>query len=328
MKIGFTPFKLNFNGYDALPLKNIYLERSYCEPFIDEMKDIAKTEGFGIKTAYDHDKWIQDDKTIIEKDGKPYLIANGDVSNNFFSELNQQGIKGEKSYDFLTGGDTFIGKFPNGEKWMLSGELIKAGCNKKSISDAYEIKEENIFSIPKQNYHLDTFIRPINYPFVLVNDFNLVDKNIHKISQNSEKFSEFIQEYNSFKRSLNKHYCGANIICKALEGIGFVPIRIAGVYGPKVNFLNAIVNKHKNGTISYITNSSKDENFEFYTKMQEMFEKDLRDKIPDISRVYFVEGKNSDYQGHCGNYMMSTLYWQGGGIHCMSLEEPNFKAWG
>ena len=341
MKINSSFIKPNFKGYDALPLKSIYLEESYCKPFIDEMKAIADVEGFEIKTAYDNDQWIQDDKTIIEKDGKPYLIANGEVSHNFIQELKQKGIDGKRTSGFLAGGDTFIGKYPNGNKWILTGEKIGATIDKKSVSDAYGINEKNIYTMPKQNYHLDTFIRPVGYPYVLVNDFDLVDRNIQLLDDGTDEFEEYRRRYESFKRNLKEQYLGINTICNALTIRGFIPIKIAGVYGPEINFLNAIVNKHADGTISYITNSSDTGNDDFYKKIQDRFKKDLKNEVPNLFETYFVRGNEAQY---CGkrvygiglanknpdnklNNMMATLKYQGGGIHCMSLEEPDFEAW-
>lgn len=341
MKINSSFIKPNFKGYDSAPLKSIYLEESYCKPFIDEMKAVAQQEGFKIKTAYDNDQWIQDDKTIIEKDGKPFLIANGEVSDNFIGELKRQGIDGKKTIGFLAGGDTFIGKYPNGNKWILTGEKIGATISKKAVSDAYEISEKNIYTLPKQNYHLDTFIRPVGYPYVLVNDFNLVDKNIQMLDDGTDEFEQYRKEYESFKRRLNEQYFGINTICNALVARGFTPIKIAGVYGPEINFMNAIINKHPDNTISYITNSSDTGNDDFYKKIQDKFQKDLEEKVSNLSKTYFVKGNEAQYQGKrfygIGienqkpnpklNNMMATLRYQGGGIHCMSLEEPDFESW-
>ena len=341
MKITSPTTKNNFKGYDALPLKNIYLEESYCEPFIDEMKAIAQQEGFEIKTAYDNDQWIQDDKTIIEKASKPFLIANGEVSDNFIGELKRQGIDGKRTSGFLAGGDTFIGKYPNGDKWIITGEAIPFKTLRKEVSDTYGVSEKHIYSLPKQNYHLDTFIRPVGYPFVLVNDFQLVDKNIQMLDDNSPEFDEYKKQYEKFKKNLSEKYMGINTVCNALQARGFIPVKIAGVYGPEINFMNAIINKHSDGTISYITNSSDTGNNDFYKKIQDRFEKDLREKVSNLSETYFVKGNEAQYQGKrfygIGienqrpnpklNNMMATLKYQGGGIHCMSLEEPDFEAW-
>ena len=90
--------QINFTGYQAVPIKNIYLESKYCDPFVCELEDIAQKEGFGVKLTRDNDRWLQDKKTIIERNGLPYCISASSVSDNFFSEMNKYGIKGEKTF--------------------------------------------------------------------------------------------------------------------------------------------------------------------------------------------------------------------------------------
>ena len=66
-------------------------------------------------------------------------------------------------------------------------------------------------------------------------------------------------------------YCEVETTIKELESYGFKPIRVGGVYASgEVNFLNAIVNKHEDGTISYITNSSNC-NKAGYSKLEKIF---------------------------------------------------------
>ena len=42
---------ITFKGYDAAPLKRIYIEQEYSKPFEDELKAAAKTENI-IKNIY------------------------------------------------------------------------------------------------------------------------------------------------------------------------------------------------------------------------------------------------------------------------------------
>lgn len=96
--------------------------------------------------------------------------------------------------------------------------------------------------------------------------------------------------------------------------------------------MNAIINKHPDGTISYITNSSKS-NDPVDAEYQRIFEKDLRKKLdelaendenaPKLQDIYFIEGKLYDF----GNEMTDNILEGSGGIHCMTLEEPNFELW-
>ena len=166
------------------------------------------------------------------------------------------------------------------------------------------------------------FIRPIGYPFVLVDNPQLVKEKYKELNKNGE-FDELIREFNKFEKSRKENYQNPKKTVSALKKAGFIPIEIAGNYGSGINFINAVVNKHSNGSISYITNSSKTYDG-IATKLQEEFEKDLRAKAPDINKVYFISGplqKNA-------NFMMDQLSMFGGGIHCLTTEEVNFEVWG
>ena len=95
---------------------------------------------------------------------------------------------------------------------------------------------------------------------------------------------------------------------------------------------NAIVNKHEDGSISYITNSSKcnDRNL---SKYQDIFEKELKRKLqniraqdpsaPTLRNIYFIQGENYGKT----NEVMDNLIEGAGGVHCMCLEESNFDIW-
>ena len=320
---------INFKGYAAAPLKAVFLESSTCEPIEKEMKQIAKQEGFEIRYAYDYIKWAQDFKTIIEQGKTPYVIGNCRVDEGFYENIEKMyGIKKLETKTFCTGGNSFIGKYPNGEKWMLVGEdEIRKNKTKKDIAKQYGIKEENIFSVPQQNFHIDMFLRPLEYPYILVDDPKLVERQIDRLERAGHLY-DYINLRRNFKyytQSQQQNWACANETIKALVKAGFKPIRIAGVYNAGINFMNAIVNKHEDGTISYITNSTKCEN-EFISNIQKAFEEELREKAPNIDKVYFVCG-NKDYITYDSNYIMDDLGIRNGGIHCMTLEEPNFSTW-
>lgn len=303
---------INFKGYDAAPLKRIYIEKEYSDPFADELKAAAKAEGIKVATIYDNLKWVQDDKSIIEKAGGPFLIASGNVSDNFLCTIRSRyRMPATRTIGYLTGGNTFIGKFPNGEKWIIAGAKNTTN-DKKEISKTYDVPTENIFFLPQQNFHLDLFLRPIGYPFILVNDPKLVMENIDKLDGTDE-------EKEAFRKTVERHYklqdasndaCSVDTTVKKLEEIGFIPIRIAGDYGDSVNFMNAIVNKHKDGTISYITNSTECAN-KLYSSIEKVFADELREKVPFLNKTYFIAGKgdfgkryfNSDFEA---NFMMEV----------------------
>lgn len=325
-----STLNISFKGYDAAPLKRVFIERCTSGPIKHEMEQIAQCENFKLCLANDYIKWAQDDKTIIERDNKPHLVSNLRSDEGFMSDLqNTYGITTSYAKTFVTGGNSFIGKLPNGEKWMLIGEdEIHRNKTKKDIAKEYGIKEKNIHIIPQQNYHLDMFIRPIGYPYVLVDSPKLVEKKLK--TMNWIKFPyDYTQLRNGFleyeRKRNHRGYTSSDDTIKALKKAGFKPIEVAAVLGSGINFMNAIVNQHQNGTISYITNSTACE-CSFFSELEKDFEKELREKVPNIDSVHFVAGKdfNSIYER---NYMMANLEHKGGGIHCMSLEEPDFEMW-
>lgn len=328
MKI--NPINISFKGYDAAPLKSIFIEESTSSPIISEMKNITEREGINLRFATDYLKWTQDDKTIIERKKKPHLIGNLRPDKGFMNDLMARyGITSSYAKTFVTGGNSFIGKLPNGEKWMLIGEdEIHPKKSKADIAKEYGIKEENIHTIPQQNYHIDMYIRPIGYPYVLVDNPKLVEKRIKSMDWSKYSY-DYIQLRNGFGNYERKRkrdgYCECEDTIKALKKAGFKPIEVAGVFGNGINFMNAIVNKRDNGRISYITNSSFCGSV-FFSKIEQGFKKELREKAPNVDRIYFVSGDLSSAE-YFTNYMMENLSKRGGGVHCMSLEEPNFDKW-
>jgi hypothetical protein len=130
-------------------------------------------------------------------------------------------------------------------------------------------------------------------------------------------------------------YATCDEICRTLEAAGLKPIRIGGVFPyPEIkdkakeepnpwlpaNFLNAIVHQRKNLTNSgsgetelvYITNDSG------LPHLNALFEAQLKEKAPWVKRVEFV-GKSP--KANTVSWM-STYLKMSGGIHCLSVEEP------
>ena len=324
MNINFTP--LNFKGYDAAPLKALHVDSWTSRPIKPELEEIAKSEGFKIRSALDYYKWAQDLKLIIEKEGKPFIVANNRTDLDYLNEVSKKyGIKSKVNDLIATGGNTFIGKYPNGEKWMMVGFDELQTKSYQYLSQEYGIKEENIIAIPQQYYHLDMFMRPIGYPYVLVDNPELSRSKISSLNK-AEDIYDYLtitKNFRDFESARSLNYDSYENVIKTLKDAGFIPIEIAGVFASGVNFMNAIVNQHQDGTISYITNSSKCKS-KLLSKLQEDFEKELRQKVPNIDKVYFVRGK--DEFEDC-EYLMENLAYRGGGLHCMTMEEPNFEVW-
>ena len=189
------------------------------------------------------------------------------------------------------------------------------------IAEDFDVKKENMVFLPEADFHIDMVIRPLEYPYVLVND----DKEVDVLIQKLEKQFKFNllerNELRKFKNNLEKHrkkYDSSDVICKKLEAKGFVPIKIAGAFGRNpVNFINAIIQKNGEELV-YITNSTK-YGAKIYEAMQENFEKELMEKYPKIKRVHYIDG------GECAkgkkNNIMYYLGNGNGGIHCLCAEE-------
>lgn len=326
MNVSFSP--INFKGYDALPLKAIHIEEATSAPIKKEMQNIASKENFKLRSGLDYYKWAQDMKMVIEKDNKPFIVANNRVDANYLDEMKRKYNISSKVNDLIaTGGNTFIGKYPNGEKWMMVGYDELRTKSYQYLASEYGIKEENIIPIPQQYYHLDMFMRPIGYPYVLVDNPELSRKKLSSmdIKDGAYDYLNLTRNFQNYEHERAINYDSHKAVINSLENAGFIPIEIAGVLGSGINFMNAIVNKHIDGTISYITNSTRCDS-PFVSKIEKEFEKELRDKVPNIDKVYFVQGMD-EFDTQMSNYMMDNVHHRGGGIHCMTMEEPNFECW-
>ena len=208
---------------------------------------------------------------------------------------------------------------------MLIGidEDTKKGYSLSDLSSLYDVKPQNIHFISQPDFHLDMALRPIGYPYILVNDDSLALKNAKddKLLQ-----LEIKTRHDEFKEKTKidpKKFVSPNEVCKELRKIGFVPIKIAGAYSSGINYMNAIVNKHSDGTITYITNSAKGSGYDY---LDEVFERELRAKVPNIRNVYFISG-NKDPESIYASPIIEHLHRLSGGLHCMTLEEPDFERW-
>ncbi|MBQ3642348.1 hypothetical protein II906_10570 [bacterium] len=338
---------VSFKGYDAAPLKSLYMQglinKNHADVF-GELKTVCEKEGInlllhtnqGFSEKFDGKyqqriPWAQDFKTFVNINGKTQILTapffdESEKDEKFLAELGY-----EKTFDsgFLIGGNSYIGKKPNGEKWVLLGEDETELRNFRAygirympqfVAGNYGVKMDNIYTISQPAYHIDEAIRPVGYPYVLVNDDQMARQNAAE--QGKKIASETDKYYDNFYSNKSK-YVKSDQTVKELKEKGFIPIRIGGVYASGVNYMNAIVNQHPDGTISYITNSAKGSKFE---GLDEVFERDLRAKVPNIRDVYFISGK-TDNKSSGSNPIMNFLSKVHGGIHCLTLEEPDFQAW-
>ena len=245
-----------------------------------------------------------------------------------------------KDYNFSIGCFEEVSKFKHQEKDENNNYKILptkkefserkaeyADRAKNNICEDFGIKKENIFVVPQQVFHIDMFLRPIGYPYILVNSEEIcrdIVKNNLGFEDTECGIKELTEEYYDYLKEVNNDIRTQDVV-SSLKEQGFIPIEIGGIFGEygKANFMNAIVNKHKDGKIAYITNSSKC-GLEAYTLLEQIFETQLKEKVPNLRKAHFIDGGQYEYS----NGMMDNLLEMGGGLHCLTCEEPNFETWG
>ena len=362
----------NFNGYDAIRLRGLYMQGLNSpakKRIFNEMKEICKKEGLDLfinqnntriaRTIDESAKidpllsiWAQDRKAFVKKNGTPTILWHSCEKIFNKSELGPLSYyETEVARDFPRGGNYFIGYKDNGEKWlMINSSSVYSEKAAKCFGDLppvrelpriFDVKPENIYYINEFTRDLDESVRPVGYPYVLVNDYGEVLKNIEKLQEKFPNSSEIIEK---LKRHAHTYYgnIGKKITenqIQSLEAFGFKPLRIGAHYEEGINFINALAFKNPNNKISYITNSTKGSLPEL-EYLEKLFEEDLRVKMPDIGNIHFVSGKEKDNPTKRiiadtefsfpslgfkeDNAIMNILANNHGGIHCMTAEIPDF----
>jgi len=259
-----------------------------------------------------------------------------------------------KELNKIHGGDlrkmfAMVAQFHGGNKeaiYNVVRQKVPAEVLKQKAVKAFRIESENVYVVPQTNYHLDTFIRPVGYPYVLVNDPEFALKNLEELAgelsqdplRSEADFQYLLRLHESTKREAKrlreKYGNSADDVVKYLEAQDFKPIRIGAVYGEgkgetnccDINFINAFVHKRPDGQLAYITNGTTQNNVD--RRLEEMFKKQLGEKAPcGVAKVHFVRGAhNFDNSGL--NSISHYLINAGAGIHCEGIEEPDFDALG
>ena len=200
---------------------------------------------------------------------------------------------------------------------------------KKQIACDLNLKPEQIAFISQPEYHLDMKIRPLQYPYILVNDYETMVKELDKIENPSQKAITYLKR---FKKRLmqmketeaTQDYVSSEKTVKELTDLGFKVIKAPGIIDKRANFMNAIVHERKNGELVYITtetNFLKNMDVDF----NKLFTKFLMENVQSVKRVEFVGGPINSYgKNYIERYLDDP---KSGAIHCMAAEEPDFKAW-
>ena len=360
---------INFKGYDAVRLKGLYMQglTSPAEKRIfNEVKEIANKERLSlfinqcsrklsrsISNSPKRDErlsvWGQDRKAFVEKSGIPTILWHSSeklLSKKKLCPLGSYAV--EAAGMFPRGGNYYIGYKDNGDKWLIMNSIsvyddkaYKAFGDLPSaemLPKMFDVAPKNIFYIREFSKDLDEVIRPIGYPYVLVNDFEETFKNIEKLEKAFPNSFEIINRLKKYAKTYGDDFTSNKI--EVLESNGFIPIKIGADYEAGINFMNAIAFKNENNKISYITNSTKGSHPEL-EYLEQLFEEDMRLKVPNLEKIYFVSGgakeeqKTVNYDGlginlppfgfAKENAIMGILADRHGGIHCMTAEIPDFE---
>ena len=263
--------------------------------------------------------------------GDNYLMI-GNITFNtcaMYQFLKHQGIEitEQKFRSFIDNGRTFKGKALL-SKIITYEDFEKEkdfwfDHTKKMFCEEFNIKEENIYHIPQSNYHIDLAIRPLKYPYVLVNDDEGIKKTLAELEEKFDYKDDLIKNIRQHLKHLEENFDSSEVVKEALESYGFKPIMIPAAFGYyNVNFLNAIIHERDNG-LTYITNGPWSQNDKRYDFLYEKFLDDIDNKAPDIDRIHpIVGGKVKNGDETLSMFYLREMY---GGVHCICAERPDFK---
>ena len=199
-----------------------------------------------------------------------------------FLKFNREGFCYDKNGNIVTDSGEYNA---NSSKWQEYAKSV--------ICEVFDLKSENLIILPEMEQHLDLVIRPLNYPYVLINSDYKVDNVLFDAQEKFEDdfFTPYqITETRNRIIDSRKRFSSTKEMSSALKNHGFRPIELPMTYGRgAVNFANAIVHNTDDGLV-YITNSTKPgaKLNEFF---QDEFEKELLKCCPQIKKVYFVSGE-------------------------------------
>lgn len=265
------------------------------------------------------------------------------------------------------GGNIFLGKKPNGDGYAIVGDkvicemvvqilkrdpeysvLINEGNNiydivtcalqfdpkyrdliaklHRRIADELHIIPKNIYCAKQSSAHIDMSIKPLDFPYVLVGDPSLTIELAKQRYANSAQLG-YLQQMseNKTKSSIEtkRNANAGNVIDISVQYLkmqGLIPIRVPGLlpeHYKGFNYMNAIVHQDTDGRLIYITNKNGYKDV-FGIDFEEIFVDYLKKHVPSIKKVIFIDGNE---------LIEAVLQHQNGGIHCLSLEKPDFKKW-
>ena len=244
-----------FKGYDARPLKALYLSSPKKELGL-ELERIGKKAGFDVfipsgrtllkaseaKYAYadiSNSPWAQDIATISPKK----KIITNEYYDDFADNLSRKlGLYKDFDREIPQGGNMYYIKDTDGKDILLAGQDAQKSIDK--LEGAKNVLGvDKIEYIPQMDYHIDLFVRPLDNKRILLTDdsltikaFNKGMKSIQKLLKKEPKKTELLvvkenldKELNKFKKSvLNNVQAPREDVKDILENKGFQVIGVPG----------------------------------------------------------------------------------------------------
>lgn len=348
----------SFRGYDVMPLRGFYMQGLYKRghrAVFNEMKQVASKEGVDLYLNSGSEKlntlfkplesnllcWAQDCVTFIKRlKGSDVLWKIKEDVSSPQKLLPFDNFEIYPAENYPRGGNYYLGYNDKGERWLLINSMELKQKNKpteKELSEVFAVEPKNIIILDLFDNDLDELVRPIKYPYILVNDWEEVSENIKNFKKEYPNASNLYMSMEDFlaKKKSSIEEPSTEYICNTLQEYGFVPIRIAGRYHYDINYLNAFAWENKEGNISYLTNSVKDSYVEL-EYFENLFKETLKERVLNIGNMYFISGgprtldeKDSESSANLyspgfynDNVIMDLLAAYEGGIHCLTAEIP------
>lgn len=255
MKTSINNQQIYFKGYDARPLKALYLSSPKKELGL-ELERIGKKAGFDVfipsgrtllkaseaKYAYadlSNSPWAQDIATISPKK----KIITNEYYDDFADNLSRKlGLYKDFDREIPQGGNMYYVKDTDGKDILIAGQDAQKSIDKLKGAKSI-LGVDKIEYIPQMDYHIDLFVRPLDNKRILLTDdsltikaFNKGIKSIQKLLKKEPKKTELLvvkenldKELNKFKKSvLNNVQAPREDVKDILENKGFQVISVPG----------------------------------------------------------------------------------------------------
>ena len=301
----------------------------------------------------DFSKWAQD-LAVSAPDNRILYFDKFNDSMRFAKKLSSVNkAKNSGCGNLVEGGNLFFVKnCEKNELFVGANELRKN--NPDTLKDIYGVSK--VIAVPQADFHLDMFMRPLNNKKILVADDRLTLLELKRAVESIEKYKtgkncakSEINELEGVKNGLKtllKNFSKnikenrnptAEEIAHVLKNNGYSPVFVPGrVYYTikgdaqddliySLNYLNAIVHQKPDGSLVFVTNKSRLNDFygitpEISEKIGFDFEKMFVESLkPHIKKenIHFIDAENK---------MANLLETEGGGIHCLCCEIPEIAA--